>query len=280
MKKIVIGALAFVCISVCGFAKELEGVNLQAVNMALDAKLYVGRYEELQDQLDYLESVEKQIGSFGDSISDEAKLICKGTLLLQKETSKAEYKAQLEKNQKKKGKKEKDTELEARIMNLFEEYKSFMESHSDLSAHFYLHYREAELSTLEYISMSKQIEIYKNIVSSYKSIEAINPDYGENLFTYAMMLYNAPKMAGGDKALAHEKALKAIEVSKTDYEKATANIIYSQILVEDKKIDEAKKYFLEGKKMVPENKKYDEIQKMNEAGYSMFQSEEYEKKKN
>lgn len=279
MKKLVLTGFLIAAVCSFGFAKELEGTDLLALSAVLDAKLDVGAYEELSDQLAYVESIEKKIADYGNSISDEAKMICKSTLILQKETLKAEYLAEQEKNQKNKSKKEKDPEKEAMLMKLFEEYKGFADSHSDLSSYFYFHYKELEFSTLAYLPLSKQIELLKNIVNDYKKIEEINPDNGENLLTYSMMLYMAPKIAGGDKVAAREKILRAIDVSTTRYERATSNIIYSQYLVEEKQKDEAAKYFEAGRNLGPAIKKYDDIKLMNDAGYSMFQAEDYEKRK-
>ena len=83
------------------FAKELEGKNLQAVNKALDAQLYVNNYEELSDQLTYLQKIEKQILAYGDTISEEAKLLCKNILIMQKETAKSADAAKKNKDKKK-----------------------------------------------------------------------------------------------------------------------------------------------------------------------------------
>lgn len=69
------------------FAKELEGNNLQAVKTVLEANLNVNEYEDLADQLSYLNKVERKIASYGDGISDEVKLICKLIMANQKETA-------------------------------------------------------------------------------------------------------------------------------------------------------------------------------------------------
>lgn len=279
MKKIAFVLLSAVMTCFCGYAKELEGKDLQAVNIALESNLGVSEFETLEEKLTYLEGIEGQIEEFGSGISDESKLICRSIMRLQKETAKTEELLKQEKDQKKKNnKREKDPEVEAMIMGWFKEYEDFAQTHSDLSSHFWFHYKEAEFATLSYLSMSRQIEILKNIVDDYKKIEEMNSDYGENLFTYGMSLYMAPKMAGGDKQAGIEKIYKATQGSSTNYEKVSALVVYSQLLFEDKKYDDAKKYLLEARELSPSKKRYDEMLEMNAAGYSIFKADDYRKK--
>lgn len=120
--------------------------------------------------------------------------------------------------------------------------------------------------------------IIKNIINDYRQIEEMNPEYGEILFVYGMSLYMAPKIVGGDKKLGIEKIYKATQVSATNYEKVSAMVIYSQLLFEDKKYEEAEKYLMAAAELSPSKKQYQEIKEMNEAGYSMFRAAEYKKK--
>ena len=59
--------LSLIFITVIGisssFAKELEGTNLQAVKTVLEANLGVNEFEELQDQLNFLNRIERKIAS-------------------------------------------------------------------------------------------------------------------------------------------------------------------------------------------------------------------------
>lgn len=280
MKKTVSIFVALFFILFCGYSKELEGTDLLAVNTVLESNLGISEFETLEEKIEYLDKVANQIEGYGNAISDEAKLICKSVLRNLKETARAEELFKQEENQKKKNnKREKDPEVEAMIMGWFKEYEDFAQNHTDLSSHFYFHFKEAEFATLPYLSMGKQVEMLKNIVEDYRKIEEMNPDYGEILFTYGMTLYMAPKIAGGDKQAGIEKIYKATQVSKTNYEKVSAMVVYSQLLFEDKKYDEAKKYLVEAEAISPAKKRYQEIQEMNDAGYSLFKADEYKKKK-
>ena len=104
--------LSLIFITVIGisssFAKELEGTNLQAVKTVLEANLGVNEFEELQDQLNFLNRIERKIASYGDGISEEAKLICKLVIAKQKETAIGMDKLKKEDVQKKTSKPEKD----------------------------------------------------------------------------------------------------------------------------------------------------------------------------
>lgn len=84
-----------------------------------------------------------------------------------------------------------------------------------------------------------------------------------------------PKIAGGDKKLAAEKIQHAIKTAANDYEKVSSLILYSQFLVEDKKLDEAKIYFDQAKKIAPNNRTLLKLEKLNAEGHSMFDEEAY-----
>lgn len=260
------------------FAKELEGKNLQAVNKALDAQLYVNNYEELSDQLAYLQKIEKQILAYGDTISDEAKLLCKNILIMQKETAKSADAAKKNKDKKKKVDKEATEAAKAFSQSIYDEYKAFADSHSDLSCHFYLHYLEAQMATLAYLPKTKQLGAAKQAIEEFKKIDEKYPDYAESLYTYGMILYVMPKIAGGDKEAAMAKIKHAAEVPASNFEKAGALLLYSQILFKEKKPEEAKIYFNKAKALNPESKSFKEMQKMNDAGFSIFEMKEYLKK--
>lgn len=283
MKKISVLFLAVFLLTALAFGKELSGADLEAVNKALDAKLYVNDYEELSDQLSYLDKIEKQISDLGSTISEEARFICDKIIVSQRESSKSADANKLENipgSKKPKKDKAAEAEAEAAANSYLEEFKNFESKHSDLSSHFYFRYKEAEMATLAYLPTAKQLKAMMGIFEDYKIIYETNPDYGEILYTYGMMLYMVPKIAGGDKDGGMEKILRATQVSQSNYEKAAALLLYSQILLEDKKKDDSKLYLATAFALDPDNKTYTEIIEMNEAGYSMFKMAEYQKKKN
>ena len=115
-----------------------------------------------------------------------------------------------------------------------EEYKAFADSHSDLSCHFYLHYLEAQMATLAYLPKTKQLGAAKQAIEEFKKIDEKYPDYAESLYTYGMILYVMPKIAGGDKEAAMAKIKHAAEVPASNFEKAGALLLYSQILFKEK----------------------------------------------
>lgn len=274
--------LSLIFITVIGisssFAKELEGTNLQAVKTVLEANLGVNEFEELQDQLNFLNRIERKIASYGDGISEEAKLICKLVIAKQKETAIGMDKLKKEDVQKKTSKPEKDPVKEAAAMEMFNEFKALAEANEDLSSHFYYYYKQAEFATMQYLPIGQKMEIFKNILKDYEKIEEMNPNYGENLFTLGMVMYMMPKAMGGNKEFGLEKILKASKVSATKYERVSALALYSQIMFEEKKYEEAKNYLAMAHQQVPLNKSFEKIQEMNDAGYSFFKMEEYSKK--
>lgn len=282
MKKIIVLVLVGLQLTGFLFGKELTGADLDAVNIALDVKLYANDYEELSDQLTYIEKIEKQISALGNTISEEARFICKKIIESQVSTSKQAAAQKLERGQDQKSKKQKkdkaaEAEAAAVANKNLDDYIQFESSHTDLSSHFYYRYTEAEMATLPYLSTAKQLKASVKMIDDYKKIYEMNPDYGEILYSYGMALTIMPKIAGGDKDGGIGMILKATTVSKSNYEKAAALLLYSQFLLEDKKNDEAKQYLQKAQALAPDNKTYKDILAMNEAGYSMFRMAEYQK---
>lgn len=96
-------------------------------------------------------------------------------------------------------------------------------------------------------------------------------------FLVAMVL-KVFNILGGSKKNALAKIRKAIDTAACDYETATASMMLAQILLEDKKTDEAKVYIDKASKIDPKNKMLLMIKELNDKGYSFFQIDKYAKK--
>lgn len=258
------------------WATELCGQDLKAVNLVLDSKLYINNFEKTEEKLNYLQEVENQIEMISSEISEEANLICKNILIVQKQT--AIFNPQdLEVHQSKKNQKEENPELKKIAMDLYNSYKDFYETHEAVSSHFMFHYKEAEFNILPYLTTKQQIKVFKTLIDYYKDIEKQNPEYSENLSSLGMMLYFMPGIMGGSKKEGEEKLIKAYKTASCNYEKATAGMMVSQIMLERKNSEEAFIYLEEIQALAPENKMIKQIKDLNEKGYSMFSIDEYEK---
>lgn len=273
MKKIIC-FFCIVCIGFCSFAKELVAFDRKAVNKVLDARLYINDFETYEEKISYLEKVQHEIEEIS-GLSAEAEFICKKLLGMQKETVFTEDELKQSKNQKRKNFKSKETE--SLVMTNFEDFLLFEENHPDLSAHFYLRKLEAEMATLPFLPANKQIKFLSGLLDTYRSIEEMEENYSEILFTLSTILYVIPKIAGGSKEEATEKCLKAIETATCDYEKTSSLVMYSQILFEAHNYEESKSYLNAAIAIAPANVAMKEIKKMNEAGYSMFRPKNHEK---
>lgn len=270
----------FLCVNVN--SKELEGKDLQGVTYVLNANLYMQNYEEIADKLNYLSEVEKEVSSFENDLSDEARFICQQLLVLEKVTAKnsAAEGVSTDPQNKKKDKNDKDAKVdEQKIMDCFHAYEKFAESHENLSSFFHLRYVEIKFATVPYLSSAQQLKILKNILSDYQKIEEMNPNYSENLLNLGISLYFVPGMLGGNKKDAVVKMRKAVQTAGCDYEKVNANLMLSQLLLEEKQADEAKKYLDVAAALAPENRTVQKVLEMNAAGYSIFQADKYRKKK-
>ncbi|MCQ2576358.1 MAG: hypothetical protein MJ162_06405 [Treponema sp.] len=262
MKRLILSLLLIFSICCSGFAKELEGKDLEAVYKVLNMKLPAGNFKEPAERLAFITEFEKQIIPLYDDISEEAKIICKNIIALDKENC-------LDKKQK----------SEDRVKACVAEYKNFAEKNKNLSSYFYFHQKEAEMNAAFYLSLAKQLEMMKNVITDYKALEVINPENSECKFFLGAILYFAPKIGGGNKPEGMEKIKSAIEKAGCDYEYATAVITYSQFLYEEKNYDESKLYLNKALEKYPDNNTIKELKEMNDAGYSMFQIEKYKKAK-
>lgn len=275
----VLMAVFFICLN--GYSKELEGKDLQAVTYVLNANLYMANYENVSDKLNYLNEVEKDVKTFEAELSDEARLICQQMLILEKVTAKnnAAESFSSEPQNKKKSKNDKDAkEDEQKLMDCFHAYEKFAETHENLSSFFHLRYKEAEFATVPFLPAAQQLKILKNTLSDYQRIEEMNPDYSENLMNLGITLYFVPGILGGNKKESVEKMRKAVQTASCEYEQVNTNLLLSQLLYEEKQIDEAKKYLDFAASIAPENKTIKIVSEMNAAGYSIFHADKYLKK--
>lgn len=277
MKKILIIFLIFSLSFSFLFAKELDGNDLMVVNKVLNAQVYVSNFKDVEERLAYLADIEKLV--IENELSTEAKIICNSSLKMQKMTAQSTEEIDfINTDMTKPSKIEKTPEAEAFAWDFYNEFKNFADLNEDLSSHFYFHYKAAEFMTLPFLPLNKQIKMLESVADEYKRIEELNPNYGENLLTYGSILYMLPKIVGGDKEAGLEKIKRASEVSLTEYEKVSALVIYSQILFEEKKVEESKTALERAFSFVPENKTLKQIQEVNEAGFSMFRISDYQKK--
>lgn len=256
---------------------ELEGKNLETLHMALDAKLYINNFSQLEDKLNYCQKIQDQIAESEDEVSEEVKFICNGIFLLERENAIFnEKKKNTPSNKKKKNKSmEKNEAAEEKILDYFDQYKNFAATHENLSSHFYFHYKEMEFATVPYLSTGDQLKIFMHTFDDYKKIEEQNPFLSENLFMQGAMLYFMPAIAGGSKTKAIEKLDSAYTTALCDYEKSSALVMKSQILFESKKLEESKDLLNSALEIAPENTTIKLLIDANQAGYSMFELEKY-----
>ena len=255
------------------FSKELNDSDCSVIMMLLDAKLDVENFEELEEKMDFMQEIQKKYEELKPSISEEAQLISRNLIVLEIESLKQVERIKKEEKQNRKSKKQefyKNSENEKILMSCFEEYKNFLDTHEDLSSHFYFHYKEVEFATLPYLKTADQMKVLKDINEYYEKIEKMNPFFSENLLYLGMMFYMMPSIFGGNKTIAKEKLMLAIEKAACRYEKVSACTMLSQILFEEKEREAAVQYLDMAIAVSPENITLKLLKLQNEAGYSMF----------
>lgn len=264
------------------FAKELDGANLACVHKALNAKLIDGCYEKAEDKISFLKSELIEIEK--SNISEEARLISETLLKIEIESVKTAEEMRLlkesengKKSKKKVNQEELNPDAKTVIFDCYEKYVAYAEKHEDLSSYFYFHFNETKYATLPYLKKGEQMKAMTSMPDDYKKLEELNPNSAETLNMYGAVLYFMPAAFGGSKKLAEEKIKKAVEVSACDYEKANALVLYAQLLLEKKENDEALKLMDQALALSPENLSIKKMYDANNAGYTIFKMDDYEK---
>lgn len=282
MNKRLITLLFISTLSLNAFSRELSGANLAAVHKALDAKLTLNCFEKAEDKISYLKSELLELEK--SDISEEAKLISTSLLKIETENVKTSEAMRLLKeseNGKKSKKKvnQEDLNPDAKdvIFDCYEKYTSFAENNQDLSSYFYFHFNETKYATLPYLKKGEQMKMMTSMPDDYKKLEELNPNLAETLNMYGGVLYFMPAAFGGSKKLAEEKIKKALEVSACDYEKVNALVLYAQLLLEKKETDAALKLMDQALSLSPESLTIKKMRDANQAGYTIFKMDDYEK---
>lgn len=251
------------------FAKELEGKDWQAVIQVKDATLYAEDFEELNDQLAYMDDVKSKIAA--DSISEEAQFLCNAIINQEKfELNDNMLKKQEEEQKSKTIKKERENNSKIFFEKQFADFKEFESTHSELSACFYFHYKQAEMETADSLSFGKQMKMIKNMCKDFEEIEKMSPEYVENLYTYGLLLYMMPGFFGGNVQKGFEKISKSVELAETTYDKVNVFMILSQICFDAKLQDEWKTCMDVLDELVPGSRQVAEIKAINDSGKSSF----------
>lgn len=253
------------------FAKELEGKDLEAVNQVKNATLYAEDFDNLDDQLAYMDDVKSKIDADFDSISEEAQFLCNAIINQEKfELNDNMLKKQEEGQKSKTIKKERENNSKIFFEKQFAEFKEFESTHSELSACFYFHYKQAEMETADSLSFGKQMKMIKNMYKDFEEIEKMSPEYAENLYTYGLLLYMMPGFFGGNMQKGFEKISKAAGLAETNYDKFNVTLIFSQICFDAKLQEEWQTCMDVLDELVPGNKQVAEVRALNEAGKSAF----------
>lgn len=274
MKRIIVFSL-FVFLSAAGcFAKELSEKDLELVHRSLDLVLKAADYTKLNDKLLCLQNGAVKLQPEIDSkISEEAKLIC-NSIITCEEINEREADRQLKEGKKKKNKNI-ESDDKTTIMNLYNEFLEFEQTHEDLSSHFYFHKREAINTAMLFMGTMEQLKYVSSLINDYKKIAEMNPDYSENLMYLGSVYYLAPAIFGGNKKLGEEMLFHALETAKCKSEKVYALMAYSQVLFDKGRKEEAKELMKQAEQAAPGNQIVGLFIRMNDAGYSIMNADKY-----
>lgn len=120
-------------------------------------------------------------------------------------------------------------------------------------------------------SMKDVMKYGLSIKPLYERAIALDPDFFYSNMNLGQWYYWAPGMAGGSKKKAVSCSKKSVECARTDPEKYYTNLMYSQLLFENKDKDGAARYLEEARKIFPQSKIVNILVEENAKGKSLFE---------
>ena len=120
-------------------------------------------------------------------------------------------------------------------------------------------------------SMKDVMKYGLSIKPLYERAIALDPDFFYSNMNLGQWYYWAPGMAGGSKKKALTFSKKAVDCARSDAEKYYANLMYSQLLFENKDKEGAARSLEAARKIFPESKIVNILVEENAKGKSLFE---------
>ena len=125
--------------------------------------------------------------------------------------------------------------------------------------------------SLQFASLSEAIKSGLEVKTYYEDALKQDDKMTFALVNLGMWYYYVPGIAGGDKQKTYEFVKKSVENTRTSSEEYFSKIIYSQVIFELDKKDEAKTLLEEAKSLCPESQSISLMEKLNKLGISWIE---------
>ena len=125
--------------------------------------------------------------------------------------------------------------------------------------------------SLQFATLSEAIKSGLEVKTYYEDALIQDDKMPFALVNLGMWYYYVPGIAGGDKQKTYEFVKKSVENASTPSEEYFTKIIYSQVLFELDKKDEAKTLLEEAKSLCPESQSISLMEKLNNLGISWIE---------
>lgn len=261
MKKIIVLFVLTFSVFSGLFSTEYNDYEKDILEKVLNIRLETKRYETNEENLsvlnDFIEWYDAEISD--KTISEEAELTFSNTLAVEKAGLLFTINPKSE-------------EIKPLVMNQYEKNNLFMKNHNIENLNPYYSISRSELNNyaMAFLPKSQIMKFAKQARKDYEDLLTYYPEFSIGLMTVGMMLYTMPAIVGGNKPQGVELIIKSIENAKYNYEIFNTNILYSQILMEEKKNEESRNYFSIAEQIMSDSKYVKLISKINSAGYSFF----------
>ena len=125
--------------------------------------------------------------------------------------------------------------------------------------------------SLQFATLSEAIKSGLEVKTYYEDALIQDDKMPFALVNLGMWYYYVPGIAGGDKQKTYEFVKKSVENASTPSEEYFTKIIYSQVIFELDKKDEAKTLLEEAKSLCPESQSISLMEKLNKLGISWIE---------
>ncbi len=247
---------------------QVSKSEINAINQFNDFRMELEKYDNPQQILDKILNYQTLLFTQEEykSFSEETKLILENMIFLENLKNQVKL-IENDKNAKAKLKEETRQQIEktADFINLSKSdgktpSKWLLVNQGDLISF-----------SLQFATLTEAIKSGLEVKTYYEDALLQDEKMPFALVNLGMWYYYVPGIAGGDKQKTFEFVKKAVESSTTPSEEYFSKIIYSQILFEMDKKDEAKTLLEEAKSLCPESQSISFMEKLNSLGVSWIE---------
>lgn len=264
MKKIFTLFLIFIS-TIFIYGTEFSVFEKETLDTALNFCIHAKENENIKSAVNSIFEYKNKFNDDKNSLSEEAVLTINNFLLTEAISINMDEYSENKKDFK-------VDEYKSVILEQYEKNLEWLKTHTikDSNPYYTLSRINVTTDAMAFLPKSQLMKMMKQMKQDYIDLMTEFPDFSMGLYTVGMMLYMMPAIAGGNKKQGRELLEKAVELASNEYEVFNSNLMFSQILLEEKNENEAAKSFKKVEEIIPNAKYVKLIKDVNAAGYSVF----------